>query len=151
MKLESIKAYGCGRSISFGPIPVVRFKIGRKQEVIEPSCGGRSTSFDVISCAFSKYLNTAPSSRPCNEEAAAESAQNDVLNDHLSSRDTVPNSVQPQLNMWNESGRNGGWSEYVNDFLNNGYSVQQPSSLTQTGQPMPSSTSTRLASVRPLG
>uniref|UniRef100_A0A453SQN5 DUF1618 domain-containing protein n=3 Tax=Aegilops tauschii subsp. strangulata TaxID=200361 RepID=A0A453SQN5_AEGTS len=78
MKLESIKAYGCGRSISFGPIPVVRFKIGRKQEVIEPSCGGRSASFDAISCAFSKYLNTAPSPRPCNGEAAAESAQNGV-------------------------------------------------------------------------
>ena len=38
------------------------------------------------------------SPRPCNGESAAESAQNGVLNYHLSSRDTVPNSVVGILN-----------------------------------------------------
>ncbi|KAM3350804.1 hypothetical protein ACQJBY_023088 [Aegilops geniculata] len=109
-KLEVIDQYCCGRSISFDPIPLLGVAIVKKREVTEPYCGGRSTSFDPISCAFSEYLNTTPSPRPCDEEVAAESAQSGALNDHLSFGNIVPNKVQTQQNMW--SGDDGAHPGY---------------------------------------
>ncbi|KAM3372414.1 hypothetical protein ACQJBY_019340 [Aegilops geniculata] len=121
----------------------------KKLEIIRPYCGTRATSFDptFISCAFSEHLNTTPYPRPCDEEVAVESAQNDVPNDHLSSGDTAPNNAQPQQNTcdgdvycgtWNECGYGAhpGYDNYqqpIPQFL-------PPPNLTQTMQPMLSST-----------
>uniref|UniRef100_M8C5J7 Uncharacterized protein n=1 Tax=Aegilops tauschii TaxID=37682 RepID=M8C5J7_AEGTA len=62
-KLEAIKQYCCGRSISFDPIPLGAVQMVENREVTEPYCGGRSTAFNPISCAFSEYMNTTPSPR----------------------------------------------------------------------------------------
>ncbi|XP_044324966.1 uncharacterized protein [Triticum aestivum] len=80
--------------------------LGNKSlEVIKPYRALRVDYYNptFISCEFSKYLNTAPIQRPCdeevaaesapNEEVAAESAQNGVPNDQLPLGDTVPNNV----------------------------------------------------------
>ncbi|XP_037483301.1 uncharacterized protein LOC119362205 [Triticum dicoccoides] len=130
-KLEVIEQY-CGRSISFDPIPLGVVQIVGGREVIEPYCGGTSTAFNPISCAFSEYLNTTPSPRPRDDEVAAVSAHSGALGN------TVPKYMQTQQNTSNGDDS----SKYQPPTR------IQPSSLTQTGQPLSSSTSTQLDDFR---
>ncbi|KAM3408815.1 hypothetical protein ACQJBY_001710 [Aegilops geniculata] len=113
-------------------------------DVIKPYCASRAPCSDqtfkntFISCAFSAYLNAAPSPRPYDEEVSAESAHSGAMDDHLPSGNTVPKDVQTQQNT---SNRDDSGKYHPPTPL-------QPSSLTQTGQPSSSSTSTQLDDFR---
>ncbi|KAM3408813.1 hypothetical protein ACQJBY_001710 [Aegilops geniculata] len=118
-----------------------RWDIEKKSlDVIKPYCASRAPCSDqtfkntFISCAFSAYLNAAPSPRPYDEEVSAESAHSGAMDDHLPSGNTVPKDVQTQQNT---SNRDDSGKYHPPTPL-------QPSSLTQTGQPSSSSTSTQL-------
>ncbi|XBI88649.1 hypothetical protein VPH35_026585 [Triticum aestivum] len=150
---------------------IIGVDLGKKTlEVIKPYCAVGSTSFDptFISCAFSEYLNTTPSPRPCVDESAAnyaqnvvpndhlssggaireaDCAQNSMSNDHVSSGDTVPNNVQPQQNTWNGDSYHGSWNEYDYGAPSGYYgNYQQPTPFQPWFIPPPSFTQT----VRPM-